>query len=333
VCIYVVGPYIITKSVCIYGVDTSLELVYIHTYTITRNIPLDKAMELLNKAKNGDPLVSVSMARKAGITVGKLATKDIASGQKNPARRLKQIWAGTLAQQQTMLGDNVEATAAEYKAYESSLTAVNTAGLEAKEWVAATVKQAISDLFDIVNVAEGCHNILKMRVTAMDIAVKDSRKDKQAVERTSRGEVRRLLKPWEQTKLPAVWRMQLHAQGLTLQDPDAIVSDEDAYTKYVPSQPAVAGPMPLLSDWSKPMWFADAPLGVGAWFIIVSSSFVMLFNDVVMQSCIGCCDVISLVYVFLNCIPRRQRLRPQDLRGHWTRHRPEGRHQRRKGQC
>eukprot|EP00972_Heterocapsa_arctica_P001552 223074-Heterocapsa_arctica.AAC.1 len=72
----------------------------------------------------------------------------------------------------------------------------------------------------------------------MDIAVKDTRKDKQAVERNSRGEVRRLLKPWEQTKVPSVCRLQLHAQFLTREDPDATISDEDAYTKYVPSQPA-----------------------------------------------------------------------------------------------
>eukprot|EP00972_Heterocapsa_arctica_P043873 6478593-Heterocapsa_arctica.AAC.1 len=89
------------------------------------------------------------MARKAGITVGKLATKDIASGQKNPARRLKKIWAMTPAQQQQMLGDNVEAVIAEYKSYELSLTAVNAAGLGAKDWVADNVKQAITDLFHI----------------------------------------------------------------------------------------------------------------------------------------------------------------------------------------
>eukprot|EP00972_Heterocapsa_arctica_P019781 2917159-Heterocapsa_arctica.AAC.1 len=63
-----------------------------------------------------------------------MAPKDIASGQKNPARRLKKIWAMTLAQQKQMLGDDVADVIAEYKAYEQSLTAVIAGGLGAKEW-------------------------------------------------------------------------------------------------------------------------------------------------------------------------------------------------------
>eukprot|EP00972_Heterocapsa_arctica_P079092 11660414-Heterocapsa_arctica.AAC.1 len=84
----------------------------------------------------------------------------------------------------------------------------------------------------------------KMRVTAMDIAIGATRKDKQAVDRNNRGDVRRLLKLWEQAKLPVVWRLQLHGHLLTRDDPDTKLADIDAYTEYVPSQPAVAGPMP-----------------------------------------------------------------------------------------
>ena len=262
--------------VYIHGVDTSLDMVYIYTNTIPRNAPLDNAIALLDKAKNGDPSVSVSASRKAGIIVGKIGPKDIACGQKNPARRLKNIWALTPAQQKQMLGDVLASVKAEYTAYEQSLTAVHIAGHGAKDWIADNMKQAITDLFHVVNVAEGCHNILKIRVTAMDIAMGASRKDKQAVERTSRGDVRRLLKPWEVTKLPAVWRGQLHSHCLTREDIETTLEDEEAYTSYVPSQPAVAAPMPLLSDWAKPMWFADADIGVGARFIMVGSCFCLL---------------------------------------------------------
>eukprot|EP00972_Heterocapsa_arctica_P070942 10480578-Heterocapsa_arctica.AAC.1 len=90
-------------------------MVYIHTCTIPRNIPLDNAVELLNNAKNGDPSISVSAARKAGAVVGKMVPKDIASGQKNPARRLKKIWTMPPAVQKQMLGDDVAAVNAEYK--------------------------------------------------------------------------------------------------------------------------------------------------------------------------------------------------------------------------
>jgi hypothetical protein len=270
-------------------------MVYIHTCTIPRNVPLDNAAELLNNAKNGDTAITVSMARKAGGIVGKLAPKDIAFGPKNPAKRVKKIWDLPLEKQQQMLGEAINEVTAEYKAYEESLMAVIAGGLGAKEWVADNVKQGIQDLFDLVNTAEGCHNILNRRVKAMDIAMSATRKAHVALSRSNRGDVRRLLKPWETTKLPSVWRMQLHSHGLTRENIDIAIVDESAYTQYVPSQAAVSAAKPLLSDWSKPMWFADATLGVGARFIMVGFSFVMLFKDVVWQSCIGCRDVILSV--------------------------------------
>eukprot|EP00972_Heterocapsa_arctica_P008207 1201594-Heterocapsa_arctica.AAC.1 len=74
-----------------------------------------------------------------------MAPKDIASGQKNPARRLKNIWAMAPAMQKQMLGDVLADVIAEYKSYELSLLPVITGGLGAKEWVADNVKQAITD--------------------------------------------------------------------------------------------------------------------------------------------------------------------------------------------
>eukprot|EP00972_Heterocapsa_arctica_P035966 5291568-Heterocapsa_arctica.AAC.1 len=68
-----------------------------------------------------------------------------------------------LAMQKQLLGDDLEEVIAEFKAYEMSLAAVIAAGLAAKEWVADTVKQKITDIFHLVNVAEGCHNALKAR--------------------------------------------------------------------------------------------------------------------------------------------------------------------------
>ena len=277
-----------TLTLCyIHGVDKSLDIVYIHTCTIPRNIPLDNAVAILHNAKNGDASITVSAARKAGNVVGKMAPKDIAFGPKNPARRMKKFWDLPLEKQQQMFGNDLGAVLEEYKAYEASLLALATGGVKAKEWVADTVKQSISDLFDIVNTAEGCHNILKMRVETMDNATAVSRKDKQAVERNNRGDVRRLLKPWEVTKLPTVWRHELHTNCLTRDDIVEDIADEHAYLKYVASQPPIATAKPLLSDWAKPMWFEDNVIGVGARFMIVGSSFVMLFKYVVMQSCIG----------------------------------------------
>eukprot|EP00972_Heterocapsa_arctica_P109797 16165895-Heterocapsa_arctica.AAC.1 len=90
-------------------------MVYIHTCTIPRNIPLDNAVEVLHLAKNGDPSVSVSAVRKAAATVGKLIPKVIASGQKNAARRLMKIWKMSPGVQKQMLGDDVAAVIAEYK--------------------------------------------------------------------------------------------------------------------------------------------------------------------------------------------------------------------------
>eukprot|EP00972_Heterocapsa_arctica_P050971 7492435-Heterocapsa_arctica.AAC.1 len=86
-----------------------------HTCTIPRSVPLENAVELLNNVKNGDPSISLSAARKAGAVVGKLVPKDIAHGQKNPARRLQKIWKMPLAVQKQMLGDDVAAVIAEYK--------------------------------------------------------------------------------------------------------------------------------------------------------------------------------------------------------------------------
>eukprot|EP00972_Heterocapsa_arctica_P010074 1479211-Heterocapsa_arctica.AAC.1 len=67
------------------------------------------------------------------------------------------------AMQKQMFGDHLANVIVEFKAYELSLTAVTAGGLGAKEWVAGNVKQAIADLFHLVNVAEGCHNVLKTR--------------------------------------------------------------------------------------------------------------------------------------------------------------------------
>eukprot|EP00972_Heterocapsa_arctica_P107407 15820480-Heterocapsa_arctica.AAC.1 len=78
----------------------SLDIVYTHTFTIPRNIPLENAVELLNIAKNGDASITVSAARKAGIVVGKLGPKDIAFGSKNPARRLKKFLDQPLEKQE-----------------------------------------------------------------------------------------------------------------------------------------------------------------------------------------------------------------------------------------
>eukprot|EP00972_Heterocapsa_arctica_P099868 14732336-Heterocapsa_arctica.AAC.1 len=63
-----------------------------------------------------------------------------------------------LAMQKQLLGDDWADVIVEFKAYEVSLAAVIAAGLAAKDWVAASVKQEITDLFHLVNVAEGCHN-------------------------------------------------------------------------------------------------------------------------------------------------------------------------------
>ena len=282
---------------------------YIHTCTIPRNIPLENAIEVLHLAKNGDPSVSVSAVRKAAATVGKMIPKVIAAGQNNPACRLMKIWKLTPAVQKQMLGDRLADVTAEYKSYEQSLLPVISAGLGSKDWVADTVKQGVNDLFDVVATAEGAHNLLKIRVTAMDIAIGATRKDKQAVDRNARGDVRRLLKPWEQAKLPVNWRLQLHCHGLTRDDIETKLEDIDAYSAYVASQPAAVGAMPLLTDWAKPMWFEEDTEqhgdDAGARFSMVGSSCVMLFNNFVMQSYIGCYDDILSLYVFMYCISRR----------------------------
>eukprot|EP00972_Heterocapsa_arctica_P027847 4095255-Heterocapsa_arctica.AAC.1 len=62
------------------------------------------------------------MSRKAGGVFGKVAPKDLGSGQKNPARRLKKIWLMALAAQKQMFGDDLADVIAEFKAYELSLT-------------------------------------------------------------------------------------------------------------------------------------------------------------------------------------------------------------------
>eukprot|EP00972_Heterocapsa_arctica_P076229 11245741-Heterocapsa_arctica.AAC.1 len=86
----------------------------------------------------------------------------------------------------------------------------------------------------------------------MDNVTGASRKGKQAEHRSTRQDVRKLLKPWEVTKLALGWRNQLHVNNLTREDIEATVDDATAYTRYKPSQPAVNCPMPPVGRLDQP---------------------------------------------------------------------------------
>ena len=197
-------------------------------------------MQILKQAESGDLGSGILSVRKAGTDFIKSFIKDVNHGPTNVAKKLRKIITKDTATWKTMPSELQTRAKHANDAFIEAQDAMESLASSCTSWTASTVQEGANETLRASGDLSSAHEAIASVINDINMHKSSLAKEKQAEGRLNRRENKRMLKPFEATKVPVHWRTWLLANELVLdtEGDNASVTPASTFGKYRPSEDA-----------------------------------------------------------------------------------------------